>query len=225
MQYYKLKHSPKAKKTPRPLTGETMAILFDPEKGDLLIESKKKLSGAEGLVESNKNTFSSAKKAMQKLAKKKTVSSQLQNGIDYLGATRLWQVELWSTRQAVLKPAALGRGMAALSIHLGGGRGSSIFAGREVVLPPGVRSAHLRVQARGVDDEPLSVGLVLTSPKERPWIELKPVKVQPGVWQTIDFDLGKVKPEKLSRVSRLNILVESEADEGFVLLSQVRLRG
>ena len=225
MQYYKLKHSPKAKKPPQPLTGETMAILFDPESGELLIRSEKKLPVTEGLIETNKNTFGAAKKAAEKLAKKKPANTLKQTGIDYLGNIQVWRIEPWSTRQAVLKPAALGRGMAALSIHLGGGRGGSIFTGREVVLPPGVRSAHLRVFARGVDDEPLSVGLVLTSPKERPWIELKRVKVQPGVWQTIDFDLGKVKPEKLARVSRLDVLIESEADEGFVLLGQLLFKG
>ena len=57
MQYYKLKHSPKAKKPPQPLTGETMAILFDPESGELLIRSEKKLPVTEGLIETNKNTF------------------------------------------------------------------------------------------------------------------------------------------------------------------------
>ncbi len=136
-----------------------------------------------------------------------------------------WDIETYSTRKASLENIAVIPGRKTLQVILGGGRGDLFYMGQATSYQQNCDSLQFQVLARVFDGEPVKIGLVFTTRSERPWLELEGKELKPGVWQEIEFDLSDLDEDKLARTNHLNLLIQTNGDEGFILFDQIEFRG
>jgi len=218
MPHYRIESSKK---------GEGLALLKGHEKqivslgigvgGEFLLESKKPLPGIDGLV-----ALSDEERETLRPKTRSTASIEQAGlpGMVTLEDAKHWTIEPYSPRKADISQAAVSAGVPALRIVLGAGRGDKIYLGRPLQLPAEARTLHIKVQARNNEDESMALGLVLTSARERPWLETPTQALHPGVWEELDYDLDTFKKGKKLKASRLVLALVTDADEGQVMIER-----
>lgn len=136
---------------------------------------------------------------------------------------RSWQVEPYSNRQASIRQTAISPGHPVLFVELTGGRGDSTYLGRELELEPESTELGLAVNAFFENQESMTMGVVLTTERERPWLELPAIQLSCGNWQTLYFDLSQLKTEKLAKVDRINLVITTGSDEARLMIDRIRI--
>jgi hypothetical protein len=219
MPHYRIESSKK---------GEGLALLKGHEKnivslgigagGEFLLESKKPLKGIDGLVVLSDEEHEALR---SKTNRPTTLTEQTSlPGMATLEDAKHWTIEPYSPRKADISQAVVSAGVPALGIVLGAGRGDKIYLGRPLQLPAEARRLHIKVQARCNEDESMALGLVLTTARERPWLETPTQVLHPGVWEELDYDLDAFKKEKRLKASRLVLALVTDADDGQVMIER-----
>lgn len=223
MPHYRIESSKK---------GKGLALLAEHEKqivslglgvgGEFLLESKKPLPDIDGLVELSNEEH----EALRPKTNRPTTRTEQTSlpGMTTLEDAKHWAIETYSPRKADISQAVVSAGVPALRIVLGGGRGDKIYLGRPLQLPAEARTLHIKLQARYDEADSMSLGLVLTTARERPWLETPIQILHPGVWQELDFKLDAFEEKKRLKTSRLVLALVTDADDGQVMIERFVVR-
>lgn len=196
--------------------------LFYDEHGALILHTKKQLDKIKGLKKVSKKEYDGLHAELLGGVEKIKQNSAFQD-MENLEQASNWMVEPYSTRQANISELAIRPGDSVMSILLGGGRGDTTYIGRPNVIPEQASLIQMKVQAHCIDNETAAVGIVLTTERERPWLAFEPVMLQPGIWSLLEFNLSDLDEKKITRVDRINIVIVTEADEGYILVQDMQV--
>lgn len=136
---------------------------------------------------------------------------------------RTWSVEAYSTRKADLARLPVRAGSLCLQVTLGGGRGDQVCLGAPVTVPNNANAISLRARGAFAEGDRMSLGVVLTTARERPWLELVTVDLKQGQWQLIEAALGAIDASKLQKADRVNLVITTDADDGFCQIQDMHI--
>ena len=188
--------------------------------GEFLLETKKKLDNVEGLIALTEEEREALRPSTGRVG---GVEQRVLPGMACLEDARQWSLESYSPRRAQIRQSVSSAGVLALRVVLGAGRGDRVYLGRVLSIPAEAQTICIKVQARCEETEPLAMGLVLTTARERPWLELPARQLHPGKWEELNFDLNELDRNKREKVSRLLLAVISDLDEGQVMIERIKV--
>lgn len=214
-----------AQKTMHELGMANVDTVMDTKNDIQYIKSDKTLTLSSGVSKITKSDYEGFIKTQYEPAVNEGSRLEVLPGMAELEKLGDWQVEQYSTREGILHQTAITPGLLALRIGFGGGRGDTIYAGRPLSLPDGAKSIRFGAYACPEGDDPVSMGVVFTTKRERPWLENQPVELPKNSWTEMVFDLTGLKSEKILKADKLILSVVTEADDGFVLVDQIKIKG
>lgn len=217
MYYYRVTPAELAQRGSLGPLDATTLVLVNAETGDLLIRAQEAIPG---LSKANRQAFEAVR---AHVAEARAAEPRLL--VTELHASSTWRVEPSSPRRAALAPAPSPSGGPALRIELGGGKGDTIRVGRPLRIPAEARGLRLSVRALLPEGEALSIGAVLTTEAERPWLEVAAQEVAPGGARELSLDLSGLDEKKRARADRLVLVIVSDADSGAVLVDRLAVIG
>jgi hypothetical protein len=204
--------------------GGASSILEDPETGHILAFTENNLAVENGMEKCTEKIFNKTVRKIEKSIKHSADDAPLP-GMSSLEESGDWIVRPYSNRRAMLGIFIVLAGVKVMRVGFGGGRGDTMYIGREIVIPENAGRVGFRAYANADIKESVSLAIVLTTENERPWLETKTVKITSGSWQDIRFDLSKLKKEKLARVTKLNLAISSDIDKGYLLVDNLFISG
>ena len=189
------------------------------------IKTETDLSSAGYAEKSSKQAFEKAKKeALDKADKIKEESLSLP-WLQRLDDVARWGVEPHSSRKASLDITAISAGVPALRIVFKEGRGDTMYIGSPITINSKAQGLRIRTFAKCADAEAVSLGLVLTTERERPWLELAPMSMEQGIWKDLEFPLAGINMganmNKLDKVNKIVLAVKSNSDAGYLLVEKI----
>jgi hypothetical protein len=212
MNHYRIKPDELVERLAEVRLDASAEILVDPESGDLLLRTAEPLNG---LKKTNRQTFDDLQRRLVENPDfdARLVTSDLQ-------AAGEWRVEPHSERRAVLAPVAGPSGAPALRIALDARSDRALHVGRSVHVPA-APTLRMFVRTFLPPNALLSIGAVLTTETEHPWLDVDPVEVATGDWSEVNLDLSQLHPSRLARSNRLVLVLVTDADEGTVLVDRL----
>ncbi len=195
--------------------------------GVVHIKLDEELPLSDFVKKTGKAAFVNAKKAGKVKAEKKKKKKKKLPGLQRMDDAAGWTLESYSTRKAILQITAVSMGVPALRVILAGGRGDTIYIGHNFAMSESATSLKIRLLTNCSEEDSISLGIVLTTDKERPWLEIDPVQLEKGSWKEMEFDLAALKAgkaaKKITKVNKIILTVKSDSEEGFLLIENMDL--
>ncbi|MCH7575325.1 MAG: hypothetical protein IIA59_09395 [Candidatus Marinimicrobia bacterium] len=198
-------------------------VYVHPDGEDYYVQTIKALSEDASIKKITKSTFNSAIKSNVQNRSGDEIPRIVTSLLAEQSAVDKWQVEPYSKRKSDLNIIPLYKGAVSLRATFGAGRSDTIYIGRS--MPKGQQYAGitLKLTAISPDDVPVSVGPILTTDKERPWLEIEPQVVTKDQASELYYDFGQLTSAKLEKADRIVLAITTEADEGALFMEQVDL--
>lgn len=136
-----------------------------------------------------------------------------------------WVVEPYSPRSATVKRLAVTAGNVAICVELGGGRQDSVDVGCAVGSLAQVQWFRCRVRVRSAPPADVAMKLILTTPDQRPWIEVGETNLAGRSGAVLFADFREVDPAVLAQASRIVIEITSSADHATIILESAEAGG
>ncbi|MDH5543384.1 MAG: hypothetical protein OEY64_10535 [Nitrospinota bacterium] len=202
------------------IEGGAIKLIEDPETGLILVWTEKPLQSQNGMEKCTAKIFDKTARKIEKNVLASAGQIPLP-GLDNLEDSNKWKLETYSTRKAELGNFTLIAGVSVLRVLFGGGRGDSIFIGRDIGITEQAGMARFKAYLSTLDSDPVSIRIVLTTENERPWLETEPQEIQKGVWQDISFNVSEFGKDKYAKITRLNLSIVTNVDSGYLLIDNL----
>lgn len=206
-------------------------VVRDRNTGKSLLSTEKTPRSSAGLKRVTKKTFDEATShavggsRAPKLERNLRASEGAARVAAALRRGENWSIEPYSPRSATVTRLAVAAGNVALRVDLGGGREDSADVGCAVGSLAQVQWFRCRLRVLPAAPAEIAVKLILTTPDQRPWVEVGETQLAGRSRAALFADLRELDPAVLAQANRFVIEITSSADRATLIVESPEAGG